>query len=111
MCTDGDKSEETKTPKSRHELNTGRLQPFILTGLHIVLLPICIEQHLLMDMGSCHVSAHDVMHTADSYSLQFRLKNILKMHNTSSSYQTSTAKSVTLTLLLASGLTENTFVN
>jgi len=23
MCTDGDKSEETKTPKSRHELNTG----------------------------------------------------------------------------------------
>ena len=58
MCTDGDKSEETKTPKSRHELNTGRMQPFILTGLHTVLLPICIAQHLLMDMDSCHVSAH-----------------------------------------------------
>jgi len=53
-CTDGDKSEETKTPKSRHEINTGRMQPLILTGLHMVLLPICIAKHLLIDMGTIY---------------------------------------------------------
>jgi len=51
MCTDGDRSEEIKTPKSRHELNTGKMQPFILTGLHIALLFIVIISHEKTDAG------------------------------------------------------------
>ena len=48
-CTDGDKSDEIKTPKSRHVFTTAKVLPLMHTGLHKAALTICRMQHLLTD--------------------------------------------------------------
>jgi len=66
MCTDGVKSLEIKMPKSRHVVTVGKMLPLIHSGLHSESL-ICRVQHLLTEMGSCHISAQSavVKHVAE----------------------------------------------
>jgi len=58
ICPDGDKSLLIRTPRSRHVFTVNKTSPFIPSGLRKVLFPICRIEHLLTEMGNCHVSAH-----------------------------------------------------
>jgi len=53
-CREGDKSHDTRTPKSRVDSTTGKALSFIWRQVSWLILPTFNTQHLLTEMDNCH---------------------------------------------------------